>query len=90
VATDNKQSRDQGYPPDFCPWTWANRVSVMIQFKACGQVCADRQEMSDPAGTGGDQQNALGMAWFRVPLLARVHATMTKLLSESKLAARLS
>jgi signal transduction histidine kinase len=32
---------------------------------------------------------ALGMAWFGVPLLARVHATMTRLLlSPSKLAAR--
>jgi signal transduction histidine kinase len=32
---------------------------------------------------------ALGMAWFGVPLLARVHATMTRLLlSQSKLAAR--
>jgi signal transduction histidine kinase len=32
---------------------------------------------------------ALGMAWFGIPLLARVHATMTRLLlSQSKLAAR--
>jgi signal transduction histidine kinase len=32
---------------------------------------------------------ALGMVWFGIPLLARVHATVTKLLlSESKLAAR--